>query len=395
MLAYFDIFVGISGDMTLGALADAGLPIDVLHETIDALGLAGEVEVMANQVRKGALAGVKVDVVRRNEDEPRHRHLNDILALIDAASLPAAVQEQASAVFQRLGEAEAKVHGVSVDEVPFHEVGALDAIVDIVGVVAGLQELGITRVVVSPVPLSRGFVDTAHGEIPVPGPATMELLVGVPVRGLDLNVETVTPTGAALISTLADEFGPVPAMALEHVGYGAGTFDLPLPNMLRVMLGEPAGSPTDLQRDMLRILSTNVDDMPGEWFGPLFDQLLAAGALDVWFTPIQMKKNRPAVMISVLAEPAAVPALRLILLRETTTLGVREETVTRWCVSRELRTVQTSWGDVRVKVARLPDGSEKASPEFEDCRRLAREHNVPLRIVTQSATEKAQRHTEN
>lgn len=390
MLAYFDIFVGISGDMTLGALVDAGLPIDVLHDTVDALGLAGEVGITAEQARKGVLAGTKVSVIQRQPDVP-HRRLQDILDMIDGAALPASVKEKASDIFVRLGEAEAHVHGVPADEVHFHEVGALDAIVDIVGAVAGLHELGVTRVVASPVPLARGVVNTAHGAIPVPGPATAELLIGVPVRGLDLDVETVTPTGAALISTLAGEFGPVPAMALERVGYGAGSFDLPLPNMLRLLLGTPTDTTafTGLRRDTLSVLSTNVDDMPGEWFGPLFDDLLEAGALDVWFTPVQMKKGRPAVMISVLAEPSEVPALRLILLRETTTLGVREETVTRWSVPRETRTVQTPWGEIRVKVAHLPDGREKVSPEFEDCRRLAQQHQVPLRDVFQAAMQAA------
>ncbi|MFQ5858198.1 MAG: nickel pincer cofactor biosynthesis protein LarC [Anaerolineae bacterium] len=382
MLAYFDISAGISGDMTLGALVDAGLPIDVLHETIDALGLAGEVEITAEQVRKGTLVGTKVGVVCRTENVEPHRHLEDILALINGSPLPASVREKAAAVFRRLGEAEARVHGIPVEEVHFHEVGALDAIVDIVGAVAGLHALGVTRVVSSPVPLSRGYANTAHGRIPVPAPATTELLVGIPVYGLDLDVETVTPTGAALITTLADNFAPIPPMTLQSVGYGAGTFDLPLPNVLRLLLGEPTTSPTtDLYGETLSLLSTNVDDMPGEWFGPLFDELLAAGALDVWFTPIQMKKNRPAVMISALAEPPAVPTLRLILLRETTTLGVREETVTRWRVPWEVRTVRTPWGEVRVKVAHLPGGSEKMSPEFEDCRRLAQEHQVPLREV--------------
>jgi hypothetical protein len=205
--------------------------------------------------------------------------------------------------------------------------------------------------------------------------------MGVPVRGLDLEGETVTPTGAALITTLAEEFGPPPPMILQQVGYGAGTWDLPLPNMVRLLLGDLLATASGLEAQTLSLLSTNVDDMPGEWFGPLFDQLLAAGALDVWFTPIQMKKNRPGVTINVLADPARVPMLRQILLRETTTLGIREERVTRWHLPREIRTVQTPWGEVRVKVAHLPDGSEKAAPEFDDCLRLARAHQVPLREV--------------
>lgn len=381
MLAYFDVSIGISGDMILGALVDAGLPLEVLRETVTLLGLAQEVEIAAWPARKGALTGTKVDVTCRTDRRAHHRHLEDILSLIHEAALPPTVQEKAAIVFHRLAEAEAQVHGIPIEEVHFHEVGALDAIVDIVGTVAGLHALGVTRVVASPVPLSRGVVNSAHGRLPVPAPATVALLIGKPVRGLDLDVETVTPTGAALLTTLADEFGPIPAMTLQHVGYGAGTFDFPMPNMLRVLLGTPISAPAGLHRETLTLLSTNVDDMPGEWFGPLFEQLLEAGALDVWLTPIQMKKNRPAVMISVLAEPSVAPTLRSSLLRETTTLGVREETVTRWCLPREVRTVRTPWGEVRVKVASMPGGGEKISPEFEDCRRLAQANRVPLREV--------------
>lgn len=381
MLAYFDVFVGISGDMILGALVDAGLPLTVLEETVTALGIADEVQLQTQRVHKGGLAGTKVDVVVRGAAAPSPRRLGDILALIRESALPSAVRERAGQVFQRLAQAEAQVHGVSVEAVHFHEVGALDAIVDIAGAVAGLHALGVTRVLASPIPLSRGYTRATHGPLPVPAPATLALLSGVPVRGLDVEVETVTPTGAALIATLAEGFGPVPAMVLQRIGYGAGTFDLPLPNMLRLLLGTPVDAPAGLQGEILSLLSTNIDDMPGEWFGALFDALFAAGALDVWFVPVQMKKNRPGVMVQVLAEPTAVPALRQALLRETTTLGLREETVVRWCLPRETRTVETPWGTVRVKTARLPDGSEKATPEFEDCRRLAAAHQVPLREV--------------
>ena len=389
MLAYWDVFVGISGDMMLGALVDAGLPLEALQETITALGLNDAVQVQVRQVRKGALTGTKVDVIVQAPHDERHRRLRDVLALIENASLPPEVRERSARVFQRLAEAEARVHGVTAEEVRFHEVGALDAIVDVVGTVAGLVALGVTRVTASPIPLSRGFADTAHGPVPVPAPATVALLTGVPVRGLDLEGETVTPTGAALITTLAEAFGPPPPMIFQQVGYGAGTWDLPLPNMVRLLLGDPLATAAGLEAQTLSLLSTNVDDMPGEWFGPLFDQLLAAGALDVWFTPIQMKKNRPGVTINVLADPARIPALRLILLRETTTLGIREEAVTRWHLFREIRTVQTPWGEVRVKVARLPDGTEKASPEFDDCLRLAQAHQVPLRQVYLAALRSA------
>ncbi len=416
---YLDIFAGVSGDMFLGALVDVGLSLDVLQDTVAALGLAEAVRVEARRVQKNGIAATKVTVISLGEADAPHAHLRladeahhpdhaahphahhgtshahhhhphrtlaDILARIERADLPAVVRERAQAVFRRLAEAEARVHGVSPDAVHFHEVGALDAIVDVVGTVMGLHALGITRVVASPVPLSHGYVETAHGRLPVPAPATLALLEGVPVRGVDLAAETVTPTGAALVTTLADAFGPPPRMRVRRVGYGAGTMDLPVPNLLRVLLGEPEPRPEGgVDASTLTVLSTNVDDMPGEWFGPLFERLHAAGALDVWFTPVQMKKGRPGVVITVLAEPEHAPALRDVLLRETTTLGVREQLVTRWCLPREIRTVETPWGPVRVKVARLPDGQIRAKPEFADCERLAREHGLPVWRVVQAA----------
>ena len=422
-IAYFDVFVGASGDMILGALVDAGLPLHVLQETVEALGLGNAVSVQAERVHKGAIAGTKVTVVTQGEpDQPHahlrlpasspeehehshrhdhapdhdhehhhahthdhshgheqheHRALNEIVTLIKEADLPDRVKERAIAVFRRLAEAEARVHGIPVDEIHFHEVGALDAVVDIVGCVMGLHALGVERVVASPIPLTRGYVETAHGRLPVPAPATMMLLEGVPVRGLDLEAETVTPTGAALLTTLADAFGPVPPMRVERVGHGAGTMDLPLPNMLRVLLGAPVSAQDEgPHAHAVVLLSTNVDDMPGEWFGPLFDELLSAGALDVWFTPVQMKKGRPGVVISALTSPDRAEAVRDILLLRTTTLGVREELLTRWCLPREEQVVNTRWGQVRVKVARLPNGAVRAKPEFDDCQALAREHGV-------------------
>ena len=377
--AYFDVYVGVSGDMILGSLVDVGLPLERLQDTVAALGLSDEVQLSARTVKKGALAGTKVEV--SCQQSHHHRHLSDILTMIDGASLPQEVKARAAAVFTRLGQAEAGVHGDELEGVHFHEVGALDAIVDIVGAVAGLHALGIARVDASPVPLSRGRVNTAHGCLPLPAPATAALLAGVPVRGQDLNVETVTPTGAALLATLAETFGPVPAMQLERVGYGAGTMDLELPNMVRLWIGTSSGAQTGLQLEPMSVLSTNIDDMPGEWFGPLFDDLLAHGASDVWLTPIQMKKGRPGVLVSVLAPAAAVSELRQLLLRETTTLGVRQDALTRLSLPRTTRSVATAWGLVSVKVARLPDGTEKITPEFEDCRALAQQNGVPLREI--------------
>lgn len=388
MLAYFDLFAGISGDMILGALVDAGLPLDALRATVADLGLAGEVEVSARRIRKGALFGTKVDVTRRPAAPPDlpERHLKEILTLLRNAPLPAPVKASAARIFQRLGEVEARIHGIPIEAVHFHEVGAVDALVDVVGAVAGLHTLGVTRVAASPIPLSRGSIRSAHGILPGPAPATLALLEGCPVYGLGgVEFENVTPTGAAILSTLAGSFGPLPAMIPERTGHGAGTIDLPIPNLLRLLLGEESAPSGGLQNETLVLLSTNIDDMPGEWFGPLFDRLLAAGALDVWMTPVQMKKSRPGVVIQLLSDPLAAPGLRLILLRETTTLGVREETVSRWSLPREIQRAATPWGEVRMKIARLPDGGEKAAPEFEDCRRLAEAHQIPLRQVYQAA----------
>ncbi len=398
MIAYFDVFVGASGDMILGALVDAGLPIGVLEDTVRGLGLADAVHIHAERVRKGALAGTKVTVFTHGEPDRPHAHLRlpetshahhehdhrslaEILNLITNAHLPDEVKERAAAVFRRLAEAEARVHGMPPEDVHFHEVGALDAIVDIVAAVAGLHALGVSRVVVSPIPVTHGHVHAAHGVLPVPAPATLFLLEGVPVRGLDLEAETVTPTGAALLTTLADAFGPMPPMTVRRVGYGAGAMDLPVPNLLRLVLGEGAAAEEGLDVHPLVVLSTNVDDMPGEWFGPLFDALLEAGALDVWFTPVQMKKGRPGVVISLVAPPERAPALRRLLLERTTTIGVRESYVSRWCLPREKAVVATPWGDVRVKVSRLPDGSRRVKPEFDDCLALAREHGLSVQDV--------------
>ena len=418
MLAYFDIFVGISGDMVLGALVDAGLPLSELEKAVAALGLGDDVSLKAETVHKGALRGTKVTVIVHGEpDRPHahlrvppvpqqrssspppqgfrpqayraldqdhgpHRSLNDVLQIIYRATLPETVKEQAAAVFRRLAEAEARVHGVSPEKIHFHEVGALDAIVDIVGAVAGLHALGVTRIVASPIPSAHGYVQTAHGKLPVPAPATSVLLEGVPVRGLALEGETVTPTGAALIVTLADQFGIMPSMRVKRVAYGAGSMDLPLPNLLRLWLGEvETKHAAHWHVEPLVVLSTNIDDMPGEWFGALMRRLLDEGALDVWYTPIHMKKGRPAVLVNVLAPLDTRLHLREVLVMETTTLGVREMPVERWCVPRHTTEVMTRWGRVRVKVASLPNGTRRPIPEFDDCHTLAEQHGIPLMEV--------------
>jgi hypothetical protein len=379
VIAYLDCFSGISGDMLLGALVDAGLAIADLRADLSRLPLHGY-EVTAERVQKQGIAGTLVRV----QAEPSHTHrgLHDILDILRAGSLPPEVSAAAARTFERLAAAEARVHGATIEEVHFHEVGAVDAIVDIVGAFCGLHRLGIERVYASPLPLGGGWVDTAHGRLPVPAPATVELLHGVPSYGGPVEAELVTPTGAAILTTICRDFGEMPPMAIHAVGWGAGSKDLPHPNLLRLFLGEPTKRP---QQQRLMLIETNIDNMNPELFGHLMERLLEAGALDVFYTPIVMKKSRPATLVSVLSEPPLVDSLCDILFRETTTLGMRLTEVGRRCLDREWRQVQTEYGPVRVKIGRLDDEILNIAPEYEDCVRLAKEKAVPAKVVYDAA----------
>ncbi len=379
--AFVDCFAGISGDMLLGALIDAGAPVDDLLLGLKTLPLSGwELEV--ERVRKGAIAATSVSVIV-HENQPE-RHLSDIESVVIASRLPEKVKEQSLKVFQLLAEAEAKVHGISVNEVHFHEVGAVDSIVDIVGSVYALHLLGVQAVYASALPFTRGRVKTLHGDLPVPAPATMELLCGVPTYPLDIEAELVTPTGAALLKALANGFGMPPPFTPRKVGYGAGKRDLPFPNILRVIVGDLPDN-VALERERLVVVETNLDDMTGEMAGYAMERLLAAGARDVWVIPAQMKKNRPAIVLSVLCDHEKLPTVLQILLRETTTLGVRVQEVERLCLPREIWEVTTPYGTVKVKVAKLGDEIVNIAPEYEDCRRLALEQRVPLKEVMAAA----------
>ncbi len=379
--AFVDCFAGISGDMLLGALIDAGAPVDDLLLGLKTLPLSGwELEV--KRVRKGAIAATSVSVIV-HENQPE-RHLSDIESVVIASRLPEKVKEQSLKVFQLLAEAEAKVHGISVNEVHFHEVGAVDSIVDIVGSVYALHLLGVQAVYASALPFTRGRVKTLHGDLPVPAPATMELLCGVPTYPLDIEAELVTPTGAALLKALANGFGMPPPFTPRKVGYGAGKRDLPFPNVLRVIVGDLPDN-VALERERLVVVETNLDDMTGEMAGYAMERLLAAGARDVWVIPAQMKKNRPAIVLSVLCDHEKLPTVLQILLRETTTLGVRVQEVERLCLPREIWEVTTPYGTVKVKVAKLGDEIVNIAPEYEDCRRLALEQRVPLKEVMAAA----------
>ncbi len=381
VIAYFDCFAGISGDMALGALLDAGAPLDKLLDGLKSLPLNGW-DLKVERVRKGAVAATSVTVLA-GENHPERR-LADIERIISSSALAESVKVQSLAVFRLLAEAEAKVHGVSVNEVHFHEVGAIDSIVDIVGVVYALHLLGVQEVHASALPFSRGWVRTAHGELPVPAPAAMELLCGIPTYPLDIDTELVTPTGAALLKGLAKSFGVPPPFTPQRIGYGAGKKDLPFPNVLRVIVGEmPDGF--ILERERLIVVETNLDDMTGELTGFVMERLFEAGARDVWVTPTQMKKNRPAIVLSVLCDSSSLPTVLQILLRETTTLGVRVHEVERLCLQREFVEVETPYGVVKVKVAKLGKEIVNISPEYEDCRRIALERKVPLKEVMAAA----------
>lgn len=376
-VVYFDCFSGASGDMIAGALLDAGLDFEQLGREIGSLGLPdGAFSLSHQRVRRAGFAATKFDVDVK--EPPVQRSLADVMSIIDASGLPAPDRERIASVFCALGAAEAKVHGEPLDQVHLHEVGAVDAMVDVAAAVVGLRLLGAEEVYVSPLPLGRGQVRGRHGVLPVPAPATLELLAraGAPiVEGDDAIGEFVTPTGAAILTTLGTFRRP--AMRIERTGSGAGGRDPEgRPNILRVWLGE---ADTPLRR--MRLIETNIDDMSPELLAYAQERLFAAGAADVWFSPIQMKKNRPGVMLSVIAAEALEADLARIILRETSTLGVRVREVARYEAAREVLRVVSSLGEAAVKVKRLPGEKPVVSPEFEDCRRLAAERALPLAEV--------------
>lgn len=368
---YLDLFIGVSGDMLLGLLVDLGVDPAELAGGLKRLGLPG-LELRATRGMKGAIGGTKVDL--ECPDQAHDRHLTEIRDIIQASALPARVVERSIRVFTRLAEAEARVHRTSVEEVHFHEVGALDAIGDIVGVVLGLELLGVKRLLASALPVGRGFTTCSHGVIPLPAPAVLELARGWPLRQLEFEKELTTPTGAALVTTLAEPVASMPALVPERVGYGLGTRDLPVPNAVRGILGEPvlpAG-------ERVLELEANIDDMNPQVYGYVSDQLFAAGALDVWLTPIQMKKGRPGTMLSVLCDEAQRDVVTGLMFRETSTLGVRMSLRERVVQERRMVEVETRFGSIRAKVA-----GGRLAPEYDDCVRAAGAHRVPLQDVYQ------------
>jgi uncharacterized protein (TIGR00299 family) protein len=384
-VAYFDCFSGISGDMTVGALIDAGLSFDELRGWLATLNLPGY-ELSIERVSKHGISGTKFHV-QVHDPGPHHRRLRDIEALIRASALERPVQERALAIFTQLAQAEATVHRIPVDQVHFHEVGAIDSIVDIVGAAIGLHLLGVQRVLASAVNVGAGFVRASHGVLPVPAPATAELLKGAPTYARGQDGELTTPTGAALLATLAESFGPIPQLRVDRIGYGAGTKDLPqAPNLLRVFLGEDAERG---DADVIAVMEANLDDMNPEWFGYAQEKLFALGALDVFYTPIFMKKNRPATKLTVLCDPGRVEALASSFFRETSTFGVRTYEVRRQKLHRFSQSVETPYGPVSVKIGRWRGQIVQISPEYESCSEAARRTGAPLKAIYQAAEARA------
>ncbi len=384
-VAYFDCFAGAAGDMIVGSLIDAGADLDAIRAEIAKFEL-GDVRLEAERVRRNGMAALHFRVREPSGDHEGHhphRHLGDILGMIDAASLADRAADRARRIFTRLGEAEAKVHGVGVEEVHFHEVGAVDSVVDIVAACVAMELLDVERVLCSSIPLGSGTVTTEHGELPLPAPATAQLLIGAETRGSGIVGEAITPTGAAVLTTLAEAYGPPPAMTVSAVGCGAGTRETgPLPNVLRVFLGRRED---DGQIDTVVELSVNLDDCTGEMIGAAIAALLAAGCLDAWAAPVVMKKSRPAWLLSALCRPQDAAEAERILFAETTTFGVRRRVCQRTKLQRRHETVETAYGPIRVKVARRGGETMTAAAEFEDCRRAAEAHGVSVKEVLGAA----------
>jgi pyridinium-3,5-bisthiocarboxylic acid mononucleotide nickel chelatase len=439
-IAYLECFSGISGDMFLGALVDAGVPPQLLKETVAALGVGAKLEI--SKVVRSGISGTKVDVwVDGEKDMPReeywakqdvaraltpakashnhehphghdhfhhknaeksrakapaphehehahpHRGLNEIRQIISAAAISESAKTTAIRTFEALGAAEAKIHSVPVESIHFHEVGAADAIVDIVCAAVGVEALGVDEIVCSRLNVGGGTVKCAHGTFPVPAPATVELLKGVPVYSSGIEAELVTPTGAAIARTLATRFGAFPEMKIERSAYGAGSRDFPgHPNVLRIVIGEalPALA-AKTKSETVSVLEANLDDLNPQVFGYVMDRLLEEGALDVFGMPVQMKKNRPGTLLTVLCKPEDAEKLAQLIFSETTTLGVRRREESRQTLARRWESVRTEWGEVRIKIASMNGTVTNYAPEYEDCRRIAAEHHVPLKTVMQEA----------
>jgi len=381
--AYFDCFSGISGDMVLGALVDLGWPVEELKRELDKLDLFGY-RIEAKKVAKRGILSTQIKICAK--EEKKERTLEDILSILDKSKLEEMVKEPSRAIFTKLASVEAKIHGKDVQEIHFHELGGLDTIIDVVGAVAGVNYLGVEKVYSSSLPVGKGFVKCSHGILPVPAPATLELLKEIPVYGSDIEAELVTPTGAAVISNLAENFGEMPPMKIEHIGYGAGQRDLTIPNLLRVSIGVIRKA---YEEDVVSLIQTNIDDMNPELYEHIVDRLFYEGALDVFLTPIQMKRTRPATMLSIIAGQEKMEKMLEIIFDETTTLGIRISKIKRRKLNRENRKVSTKYGKIEVKIGKHDGVVKNISPSYEECRKLATHLKIPLKKVYQEAKQAA------
>lgn len=384
-IAYFDCFSGASGDMILGALLDAGLPLEHLQQELAKLGLShyevGRVDVVKNGI-SGSQALVHVEEEHHHH---HHRHLADITAIIEKSTLAPGVKRDSIRIFTRLAEAEAKVHNTTRESIHFHEVGAMDAIIDVVGGVIGLHALGIDAIICSPLHVGSGTVTCAHGTLPVPAPATAELVRGKPVYSSGVQGELLTPTGAAILTTLADNFGPLPPMTVERIGHGAGTADRSIANMLRVFIGAAPQPDKTFAMEQTATIETTIDDMNPQMYDYLIEKVLEMGALDIFCTSVQMKKNRRGTLVTILCRPESVTALADFLFRETTTIGLRWRLDNRFTLQRDIVTIETRFGSIACKASTHGDEMINIKPEYDDCKRVAIEQRVPLKTVLEEA----------
>ncbi len=383
-IAYFDCFSGASGDMILGALIDAGLSLRQLKEELKKLEIP-TISLKTKRVLRGGLFGTQV-IVEGKGEKKTHRTLKELRRIIDQSGLKPSIKEKTKNILERIASVEARIHRKPKEEVHFHEIGGLDSLVDIVGAIWGVEQLQIQKVYVSPVNVGSGFVRCEHGILPVPAPATLALMEGKPVYSSGVERELLTPTGAALLTFLGSEFGNIPRMRVEKVGYGAGKDDLPHPNLLRLMIGTLEGLSKD---ERVMIIETNIDDMNPQFYEYLMEKLLAMGALEVFLTPLIMKKNRPATLLTVLSSAERRSSIIDFLMKETTTLGVRWREEARSCAEREIISLETKYGPVRFKLAKWKEDRVNLSPEYEDCKRLALAQKVPLKEIYEEAKKAA------
>ena len=385
-IAYFDCFSGISGDMTVGALLDAGLKIETLEKELKKLGLTGY-QLEVNKVVKKGISATKFKV--KIKEEGVERRYKDILIILEKSKLDEEIKKETKKIFFNIAQAESKIHQKDIDRIHFHEIGGLDSIIDITSAVIGIKTLGIEEIHSSALPLGKGLVECSHGIIPVPAPATLELLKNIPTYSGGIESEMITPTGAAIISTLAKSFGERPLMKIEWIGYGAGEKDFRIPNLLRVSIGEKILKDENLKdgyvSDEAVLIETNIDDMNPEFYDYIMEQLFSRGALDVFLTPIQMKKNRPAYMLSIIIYEQDLKKILEVLFSESTTLGVRIREIKRLRLAQQNIIAETKYGKIRVKVGIFKGEIKNISPEFEDCKKMTKQHQVPLKEIYEEA----------